>query len=216
MNKAISFSAITATVVIAGTTLGSAPAQALSIEPGSSFQINSLSNIKITTTGIDFGNNGAAGAPVTLSDVLLADGVTSDPGWSTNRGASGVAADILFNIPQTSFLTFTLLDPAGSPLTFDFLAPFGTTVSTAPGSNDTFTLSFATKIRNALTGTIVGDGSLTAQVKDGFVVGNNQGVSSFSVSVTAVPTPALLPGLIGLGVGMLRKRKAEATAKAQA
>jgi len=28
--------------------------------------------------------------------------------------------------------------------------------------------------------------------------------------VAAVPTPALLPGLIGLGIGALRKRKADA------
>ncbi len=208
--KTISFSAITAAAVIAGTTIGSTPAQALSIKPGSSFQINSLSNVKITTTGIDFGNNGAAGTSVTLSDVVLADGVTSDPDWATNRGTSGVATDVLFNTPQSNFLSFLLTDPAGSSLTFDFLAPFGTAVSTIPGSNDTFTLSFATQIKNALTGTVVGDGTLTAQVRDGFVVGTNEGVSSFSVSVTAVPTPALLPGLIGLGVGVLRKRKLEA------
>ena len=31
-----------------------------------------------------------------------------------------------------------------------------------------------------------------------------------NVSPTAVPTPALLPGLIGLGVAALRKRKTEA------
>jgi len=35
-------------------------------------------------------------------------------------------------------------------------------------------------------------------------------VTSSSFTPTAVPTPALLPGLIGLGVGVLRKRKAEA------
>ena len=34
--------------------------------------------------------------------------------------------------------------------------------------------------------------------------------ASFSTTVTAVPTPALLPGLIALGAGVLRKRKAEA------
>jgi len=33
-----------------------------------------------------------------------------------------------------------------------------------------------------------------------------------SVTATAIPTPALLPGLLGLGVGVLRKRKAAATA----
>jgi hypothetical protein len=32
----------------------------------------------------------------------------------------------------------------------------------------------------------------------------------------AIPTPALLPGLIGLGLGVLRKRKAEAAAQAEA
>lgn len=35
-----------------------------------------------------------------------------------------------------------------------------------------------------------------------------------SNAVTAVPTPALLPGLIGLGVAALRKRKAEAAEQA--
>jgi len=37
-----------------------------------------------------------------------------------------------------------------------------------------------------------------------------------AVSVTAVPTPALLPGLVGLGIAALRKRKAEATAESEA
>jgi hypothetical protein len=35
------------------------------------------------------------------------------------------------------------------------------------------------------------------------------------VQVNSIPTPALLPGLVGLGLGVLRKRKAEATAKAE-
>ena len=38
------------------------------------------------------------------------------------------------------------------------------------------------------------------------------GATSYSMTVTAVPTPALLPGLIGLGMGMLRKRKKEMAA----
>jgi hypothetical protein len=32
----------------------------------------------------------------------------------------------------------------------------------------------------------------------------------YSGNATPVPTPALLPGLIGLGLGLWRKRKAEA------
>lgn len=39
---------------------------------------------------------------------------------------------------------------------------------------------------------------------------NNPELSNFSVFARPVPTPALLPGLIGMGVAALRKRKAEA------
>ncbi len=35
------------------------------------------------------------------------------------------------------------------------------------------------------------------------------GVCVTTGNTTGVPTPALLPGLIGLGVGLLRKRKAK-------
>ena len=37
-------------------------------------------------------------------------------------------------------------------------------------------------------------------------------ISKFDVAPTAIPTPALLPGLVGLGFGVLRKRKAAAMA----
>jgi hypothetical protein len=36
---------------------------------------------------------------------------------------------------------------------------------------------------------------------------------SLSLNATAVPTPALLPGLVGLGVAALRKRKGEGAEK---
>ncbi len=43
------------------------------------------------------------------------------------------------------------------------------------------------------------------------------GATSYSLTITAIPTPALLPGLIGLGMSMLRKRKKEmAAASAEA
>ncbi len=43
----------------------------------------------------------------------------------------------------------------------------------------------------------------------GLCVGVNQPASCTSGGTAQVPTPALLPGLIGLGVGLLRKRKAQ-------
>ena len=41
-------------------------------------------------------------------------------------------------------------------------------------------------------------------------------VTQFNGSAAAIPTPALLPGLIGLGMGVLRKRKAEAAEGSEA
>ena len=58
---------------------------------------------------------------------------------------------------------------------------------------------------------------------NGFIQDGNQRTNAWafdvlnvdqSNAVTAVPTPALLPGLIGLGVAALRKRKAEAAEQA--
>lgn len=52
-----------------------------------------------------------------------------------------------------------------------------------------------------------GTGSFTAQGRLRFVSG-----STFSADITAgeqVPTPALLPGLVGMGVAALRKRKSD-------
>lgn len=43
--------------------------------------------------------------------------------------------------------------------------------------------------------------------------GSQDNLAIDDFSVTAVPTPALLPGLIGLGLGVLRKRKAEVSSE---
>ena len=55
----------------------------------------------------------------------------------------------------------------------------------------------------------VGDSSYDSAV---FIKGGSIAV----VPPNAIPTPALLPGLIGLGLGVLRKRKAEAAASSEA
>ena len=44
--------------------------------------------------------------------------------------------------------------------------------------------------------------------------GTHFALDNLTVNATPVPTPALLPGLIGLGLGVLRKRKAEAAEQA--
>lgn len=202
-----------ATTIVAGEALSISSAQALSITPGSTFQISSATLVKISPSGFDFDNNSATSqSAVQLTDVLLPDGFTSDPQWSPYAGTIGTVQDVSFSpsLPFPNFLSFNLIGPPNSgALAFDLLSPFTTTVIPKTGQ-DTFDATFNVLIRNALTGNVLGNGLLTAQVKDGFIVGSSTGASTFSISVTAIPTPALLPGLLALGAGVLRKRKVEA------
>lgn len=52
--------------------------------------------------------------------------------------------------------------------------------------------------------------------KDFLGAGGDVAFKASFASPVAIPTPALLPGLIGLGMGVLRKRKAEATGEGEA
>jgi len=58
--------------------------------------------------------------------------------------------------------------------------------------------------------TTAANGTLTA-----FQTASNSGYT-ISLTATPIPTPALLPGLIALGAGVLRKRKSEAAAESVA
>ncbi|MBW4691629.1 MAG: PTPA-CTERM sorting domain-containing protein [Lyngbya sp. HA4199-MV5] len=77
-------------------------------------------------------------------------------------------------------------------------------------------------LRNALGGPnggfgLIGEKKFT-EITFTLPVANNSRTDNFFVDnlAVAVPTPALLPGLIGLGIGAWRKRKSEQTAEAEA
>ena len=60
---------------------------------------------------------------------------------------------------------------------------------------------------------------LLLNVQDGKNLSQDFAINQVSLNTiggTAIPTPALLPGLVGLGLGVLRKRKAEATGGSEA
>ncbi|MGV0024925.1 PTPA-CTERM sorting domain-containing protein [Phormidesmis priestleyi] len=74
---------------------------------------------------------------------------------------------------------------------------------------------FSGIFRTATSSILAENGTFTSQLNESKNI--TRKISSFSADVQAIPTPALLPGLIGLGMGVLRKRKkemAEATAEA--
>ncbi|MBD2112375.1 MULTISPECIES: PTPA-CTERM sorting domain-containing protein [Cyanophyceae] len=124
---------------------------------------------------------GAAGSSFSLGDLSLTK--TNATTWeltpgSTNSWLTGLADGIGFTLEQFILEQVSVTaGPATIPLYVAFVSGFFTPSGLA------------------------GSGALTAQ---GSLVFNSG--SSFSADITAVPTPALLPGLVGLGAMALRKR----------
>jgi hypothetical protein len=67
-----------------------------------------------------------------------------------------------------------------------------------------FTGELSGFLKDSSGNSIVADGLLSS-----FINGTGVGANQSSITVNTVPTPALLPGFLALGAGMLRKRKAE-------
>lgn len=63
---------------------------------------------------------------------------------------------------------------------------------------------------------LAGDGGLTSQGNLAFTGNPMVPGATFSGGVTAVPTPALLPGLVGLGVAAFRKRNGQDSSEQEA
>ena len=141
--------------------------------------------------------------------------------WSGNF-ASGEA--LLWNLGNgpMQFSFSNALRGGGAQIQNNFFGPF-TAVIEAFNSGGT-SLGSVTRAGDS---TGAGDGSaifiglLSDQADIARITFNVNGSNSFAINnlslnttATAIPTPALLPGLIGLGVAALRKRKAEAVEQA--
>jgi uncharacterized protein YjbI with pentapeptide repeats len=108
---------------------------------------------------------------------------------------------------------------AGGPGLFTISGPInnfitGVNLGSAPFSNVDFNLtSFIWNSSTGdadLTGVFVsGSDSIQAVGRFTSQLSAANNLSSYSLSITAVPTPALLPGLIGMGVAALRRKKDE-------
>ena len=214
--KTISLSAAVTATVVASTTLIGSPAHALSFGDTLDFAGESRLEINEVTGNallnfdsnallgvVDYSNPtgkavvgagsdlgfGIGGSIINLKDLsLVANGVNS-LGFKKWKLGSSV----------TDFLAIAAPPNVKFTLTNFFLE------QTASRS---FAAEFAGKFTspNVLSG--IGDYTTQGRFK---TVG-----STYSGSLTAVPTPALLPGLIALGAGVLRKRKSEVAAEAEA
>ena len=182
----------TTTAAVATAVLAASPAHALSLGDELNviwFADAQLSNIEFYA---DYG---------TVEDFPVAI-----PGLGTDQ-----AGTVLASLKQDSSTVFLNGFVKDLP---DFIATVGGGLDNflyfGPGSSANFKLTSITSQQlgnsyvydlSGFFGTTPGTGTLTTQV--------GSGARSWSATITAIPTPALLPGLIGLGVGVLRKRKAE-------
>jgi hypothetical protein len=160
-----------------------------------------------SSSTLDFSQGGNPGIPIGLGQATVAEASdlgsynqqftlrdltlikTSANTWSldsllgntTQLGGSGLAANTWLNVASTDFsYALTKFD-----LTRGVNGDFDAVISGVfnPEGLGTQSGAFSSQL------------SLSAKK------------ASFSGDITAVPTPALLPGLIGLGIGMVRKRK---------
>ena len=197
--KTIGLNAAIATTVAYGSVLGIAPAQAISLNGSVTISGQSTFSTVGSTTTIDFLNQTVSGffgdfsplnnQAVTVKPLTLVNGFTSSVNSFIDFGTftkSGTTGNLSFVLNPSTFNTVGLGSVGGVAGKLDGFFQFG--------------------------GSTVAKGSLLAasfgSAKNSF--------SQITINTTAVPTPALLPGLLALGAGVIRKRKAQATEKVEA
>jgi hypothetical protein len=205
---------VTAGLLGLGVLLATAPAQAASVD---------LSSWSIIGDGI----TSSSGATLTNQSVpgdLFSDGNTTinvsgqspadifgTPNFETLLGLSqGAFTNQLgLDVYEGSAIRKTLTVAAGEALSFNFSFPvkdaqdvgfvkIGSTLVALGGSP--FSYTFATG----------GDYDIAIGVADVGDYTNSSKLAISGAAINAVPTPALLPGLIGFGVAALRKRRQDA------
>ena len=207
--KSIGLKVAIATAVVATSAAAMAPAQAASLTGGIAFSggatapnfFSSGGTINFTPGTVSRASGSFASlvsSAVTVSNLVLSNPGAASPGLLPNTKQ---------RVFDGSGLTINFTSLNGSALSFvadssNYIATETTKglVSIAAGGN--FLGTFSNN------GQTLGAGYLNAS-RSGDV--KTDGSYQFSLTATPVPTPALLPGLLALGAGVVRKRKSEAT-----
>ena len=198
--------AATVTAVTVGSAFMAAPAEALAIVPGDNLMIGGDVTISRDTTNpnifsfTDFTNTEisetssnppfAVNTPLTIADF-----------------SASTATGSILDTPIVPFISGIQLTD-GSTAVFNLTSStFSVIETTIPGIGTQFSNFFLSLSGEFVAGdTVLGGGLLTTQIRNARL-GNG---TSFSGELTAVPTPAaVLPGLIGMGTAVFRKKKQE-------
>lgn len=221
--KTIAITAASTAAVTAGIAITASSAQALSLAPGSKLSIGGAEptgGVVISGSAgnykFDFLTGGLPGDPGTPGDLAVQFtqgsfiGITEGAGGAKIKDISTSTAGGGYAVaPVNDFISNLVL--GGESLSFDLLSLNSFTFDLPNPGGVLNGFSFNGQFRTG-SGTILGNGALTAI----FSTNTTTGATSWAADLTPVPTPALLPGLIGLGLGVLRKRRAEAKVEAEA
>jgi hypothetical protein len=203
--KSFTLKAAIAATVLAGSTLAVSPAEAAGLKGSLAFTGEAVA----TPTDIEFYLLNGQADPANGRDIgRFRVSVASTTGdFDPLDGTRGTIKDL------TGIISATATNPPAFQAINNFLSfgqndPFNFTLTAFKFVNARFY-----KFEGFFTDGTIGRGELTTQAGLG-------GVDTYSASLIAtgeeIPTPALLPGLIGMGAAVLRKRKAEATEQAEA
>lgn len=143
----------------------------------------------------------------------------------TNSKVDFVNTNDFFSVGQTSTGTFAGLKGSGVTILNDITLPFSGAfdflkVNAGPtfrvtgfGTNGVQTFNGLSAFGGNVLGNFIFDGDNTPVKPSSFILafdssdGDFANISIKADDAAAVPTPALLPGLVGMGIAALRKRK---------
>ncbi len=207
------FGAAATAIALSAATISASPAQAFDITPGSILSF--VGSVKVSPD-------------VNNPSLLTFSSVTGDANKITivEDSSTGSFAGLGGTTASIKALSLSLVSPGGSIFKGGPIANFITGIGTGSDAisfdlteflfNKTNAdATFNGIFRRGTSSILAEGGTFTSQLNDKKNLKFK--TSSFSGDVAAIPTPALLPGLIGLGMGVLRKRKKEmAAANAEA
>ena len=208
--KSIGLKAAVATAVVAGSAMSMAPAQAGNLFPGtfnlkgkSSITADSPNDSAFTISFSGFSIESGTGSPTVV--FAGANGLTGTPSVGT-LSLQRVGVTSMFNITSglTNFVIGLKQDAKAIVLNLAAGSQLNGNIT-----NVNHQYSFDGDLLGTLAFAPPNVGSVPAEVGLGafrFRVNNR---NEAEIGVKTIPTPALLPGLIGMGVAALRKRKSE-------
>jgi hypothetical protein len=210
--KAFGYQAAVATVAVAGVAMATSPAQAFSF--GDELNLAGESRLEVTgsTATLNFDDNIFFGLVNYTNNVGKAVvGASSAAAFGPGSAVTvkdltlqQVGSNWVLASPVTNFLSLT----NGIKYSLNSFALKQVSGGSVP--------SFEANFSGVFTPFAVGNGLFTTQGKFTFNPPTSLNGSTYSASINVIPTPAMLPGVIGMGLAALRKRKSQAAEKTEA